>query len=167
MFPVFFETSAPLSPSTYVWIFIGLVFGLPILSILLMYWRDAFMDWWDGLFPPLHYDARSYNTNNTAYSAPAAKTYKASTYKLDKWGFAEKDRKEPPKALFFCREGTKETTIEGPWEEVHLKQVELNAWNNKKTGTGIVSTINNTKKPEMDESRAFLEQNDDFKGYRG
>lgn len=126
------------------------------------------MDWWDGLFA---FNNTGFNTsqttNNTVYKAPKAKTYKVYNNTYDKWGFAEKDRKEPPKALFFSREGTKSLVVEGPWEEVHLKQVEINCWNNKKRGTGIISTENNTKTAEMDESKAFLEQNDEFKGYRG
>lgn len=165
MFPVFFDVPSGTSPGTYVLVFIGLVFGLPIFSMVLLYYKDLFMDWFDGLFPP--YDARTYTTNNTVYSVPKAKPYVAPSYKIDKWGFAEKDRKEPPKALFFSRMGNEETTVEGPWEEVHLKQVELNAWNNKKRGTGVISTQINTKTPEVDESRAFLEQYDSNVGYRG
>lgn len=144
------------------WFFLAILIGWAI-----NYW-DEVKDWWDCILgPPLYKDV-SYNRGNTTvykntttYTAPKAKKT------TNQYGLYDHERHNPPKALFFCREEGKERSIEGPWEEVHLSSIEKTAWENKKRKNEVISTEYNTKSPILDESKAFLEQNDEFKGYRG
>lgn len=145
--------------------FILLITGCYLVS----FWWEI-KDWWNeifGIYPVYNSNVSSNSGTNTTYTKKPVKpkTYAKNT--IDKDGLYPYERHAPPKALFFERKDGTEREAEGPWEEIHLSGPEKISWENKKRRNDPITLRNDTKTSILDESKAFLNENDDFKGYRG